>query len=317
MPPVHARGPAPLAGRLAILLATALLAASPARAMVGEGSDEGVVPTVSQSYTVVPAAGLAGALKADGDYVSGMRAHHAGALTMSQEYLRDPAAGSPLLKGLARAIIHNQRYEIALLDEVARNLARPPSTLCLGEACLAVQPSAEEGEGLALRYRFLKYPVPTPLTAPTGPVTARDVQFARAMEIHHRAALDMAAAYQADPDARNTFLRLLNVDIVTDQTQEIALMRRAAAAYPGDADAVPVPASMIHGMQGMSHGAHASHGTAPAPAAAVPGAAPAALPATTPATARDAAPQPHAGDVGGGAATRPRAAHGRAAHHAH
>lgn len=98
----------------------------------------------------------------------------------------------------------------------------------------------------------------------------------------------MARAYQADRNGRNTFLGLLSVDIVTDQTQEIALMRRVVAAYSGNADAVQVPASMVHGMEGMlhvGHGApamqmsaadtHAGHGAAPAgqPAASAPQAA--------------------------------------------
>ena len=45
-----------------------------------------------------------------------MRPHHAGALTMSQDYLQDPASSSPLLHQLARAIIINQKLEVLLLD---------------------------------------------------------------------------------------------------------------------------------------------------------------------------------------------------------
>ncbi|TPG58123.1 DUF305 domain-containing protein [Roseomonas nepalensis] len=273
------------------------LAAPPARALVGEGSDEGVQPVVSTSYTVVGRAGLEAALRADRGYVTGMRAHHAGALTMSDEYLADPAARSPALRALAVAIIHNQRFEIALLDGVARNLDRGGSTL----GGVAVQPSASEG--LAVGQRFARYPIPGPLTpfaAPGEAVTVRDVQFAKAMTIHHQGALDMAGAYQADPAGRNSFLRLLNVDIITDQTQEIALMRRVAAAYPGDAAAVPVPASMIHGMEGMAHGGHGAGPAAPAPdphaghgGAASPARAPA--PAPSPASPRRAAPSGHRG----------------------
>jgi hypothetical protein len=53
------------------------------------------------------------------------------------------------------------------------------------------------------------------------------------------------------------FLGLMNVDIVTDQTQEIALMQRVVAAYPGDASALVPDPSMVHGMEGMNHGGHA------------------------------------------------------------
>ena len=82
------------------------------------------------------------------------------------------------------------------------------------------------------------------------------MQFAKAMIIHHQGAVEMAREYHANADARNGFLGLMNVDITTDQTQEIALMRRVIAAYPGDADAVRVDPSMVHGMEGTKHGVH-------------------------------------------------------------
>ncbi len=202
------------------------------------------------------------ATRADRAYVTGMRRHHAGALTMAEAYLADPQASSPALRALARAIIPNQRFEIGLLDEVERNLDQPPVQVNLGPFRFALQPAATEG--LAQTQRFLRTPAPATLggiTAAAGPVTERDVQFAKAMTIHHQGALDMARGYNASPDARNGFLRLLNVDIVADQSQEIALMRAVIAAFPGDAEAVPVPAGMVHGMEGMGHGGgdHAGH----------------------------------------------------------
>jgi uncharacterized protein (DUF305 family) len=281
-------------GPMAATLAAAVLlaAATPARAMVGEEFAPEASPVLSPSYTVLPATELAAAIQADRSYVTGMRAHHAGALTMSDEYLNDPEASSPVLKALAQAIIHNQRYEIALLDAVAQNLDQPARILDLGFTRLAIQPAATEG--IPNRYRFFKAPTPGPLAALSGKdpaVTRRDVQFAKAMTIHHQGALDMARAYQADRNGRNTYLGLLNVDILTDQTQEIALMRRVIATYPGDADAVPVPPSMVHGMEGMSHGGHAGHGAAPAPAPHA-GHGPAhEAPAVTPAP-REATPAP-------------------------
>lgn len=72
----------------------------------------------------------------------------------------------------------------------------------------------------------------------------------------------MARDYLGDPAARNGFLALMNTDIVTDQTQEIALMRRVIAAYPGDAAAVAVPPGMVHGMEGMRHGGDPGAGQA-------------------------------------------------------
>ena len=93
------------------------------------------------------------------------------------------------------------------------------------------------------------------------------MRFAKAMVAHHEGALEMARDYHANRDARNGYLGLMNVDIITDQTQEIALMRRVIAAYPGDPDAVRVDPSMVHGMEGMKHGGHAGYGASAAPAA--------------------------------------------------
>jgi len=198
--------------------------------------------------------------------------------------------------------VRNQSFEIGLLDEVARNLDRAPVVLNLGVVRLAAQPMATEG--LGQMQRFIRWPIPSPLDAlaAPGPVTARDVQFAKGMTIHHRAALDMARAYHANPDAWNRFLGLMSVDIITDHSQEIALMRSVIAAYPGDPDAVRVDASMIHGMEGMphgdGHGAHAGHGGTAMPQ---PEAAP---PAARPAKARAQRPTP-----GTPAARRARPAH--------
>ncbi|WP_159347425.1 DUF305 domain-containing protein [Roseomonas harenae] len=292
----------------AAAIAAVLLGASPASAMVSEGYEPGRSPVLSHSYSLLPADALEQSLKADRDYLSGMRPHHAGALSMSEEYLADPQSSSPLLRELAQAIIQNQRYEIALLEEVARKLDQPPRMVNLGFARFAIQPAGTEG--LAQRYRIFRAPIPGPLTPVQTTdrlVTMRDVQFAKAMTTHHQGALEMARAYQANPDGRNTFLGLLNVDIITDQAQEIALMRRAITAYPGDADAVPVPASMIHGMEGMSHGAHGGPASPKSPHAG-----------------HGAAPTPHAGhgtasstEPGRAARQSPRAQRGEGSHAGH
>lgn len=246
--------------RLAFAAALTLTTAVPAPAAVEDEYAPGGTPALTTWYGTADPAALA----ADRAYVRGMRSHHAGALTMAREYLADPDAGSPALKKLAHAIIVNQAFEIGMLDEVELNLDRPPLVIDLGLVRLTAQPMATEG--LAQRQRFLKAPIPSPLAAvvaPGAPVTARDVQFAKGMTIHHQAAIDMARAYHADPNGRNAYLGLMNVDIITDQSQEIALMRRVIAAYPGDADAVVVDPASIHGMEGMAYGRHggpAGHG---------------------------------------------------------
>ncbi len=237
--------------RLSLLAATAgvALASAPARAAIEDTYSPGA-PPVSTGWFVLASEA---AQRVDRGYVAGMRPHHAGALSMSREYLSDPGRSSPLLQALSRAIVANQTFEIDVLDEVGRNLDRPPLRLPFG---LRLQPVATEG--LTGAQRFFKEPIPSAAAYGIGPVSERDVQFAKAMIIHHEGAVEMARAYHADRDARNGFLGLMNVDILTDQTQEIALMRRVIAAYPGDAASVRVDPSMVHGMEGMRHGGHAA-----------------------------------------------------------
>ena len=241
-----------------LLLVTGLLAAAvpPAGAAIEEGYDAREASIPSTWYRPADPA----AMRADRDYIAGMRPHHAGALTMSEEYLADPAAGSLALRALAVAIIRNQRFEIGLMDEIARNLDQPPIRLGIGRFAVVLQPAATEG--MAQLQHFIRSPIPGPAALAAETVNARDVLFAKAMTIHHRAALQMARGYHADPAARNGFLGLMNVDVTTDQTQEIALMQAVIAAYPGDASLIEPDPSMIHGMAGMAHSA-APAGTHP------------------------------------------------------
>jgi uncharacterized protein (DUF305 family) len=237
--------------RLYLLAATAgaALASAPARAAIEENYASGEPPITTTWYIPVSEA----AQRADREYVAGMRPHHAGALSMSREYLSDPGRSSPLLQALSRAIVANQTFEIGVLDEVGRNLDRPPLRLPFG---VRLQPAATEG--LTGAQRFFKEPIPSEASYAVGPVSERDVLFAKAMITHHEGAVEMARGYHANPDARNGYLGLMNVDITTDQTQEIALMRRVIVAYPGDASLVRVDPSMVHGMEGMRHGGHAA-----------------------------------------------------------
>lgn len=250
-------------GTAAALLALLATAATPAAAEAVDPTGDyipGGAPVTTTWFALADPAARA----ADRRYVEGMRAHHRGAVTMAEEYLRDPEARSPVLRRLARAIIANQGYEIALLDEVERLAAAPPSHLRLGPFRLELQPVGTEGLGQV--WRFQKAPIPGPaalLAEP--PATERDVQFAKGMTLHHEAALRMAREYGADPAARNGFLKWLNVGIVTDQTQEIALMRAVVARFPGDPASVVVDPAMVHGMPGEGGGAapaadpHAHH----------------------------------------------------------
>jgi uncharacterized protein (DUF305 family) len=239
-----------LAAALAATLA--LLAPAAARAEGVDPTHEyrpGEPPVTTTWFRLADPAARAADLR----YIEGMRAHHEGALTMSEAYLREADARSPALRRLAEAIIVNQRYEIALLEEASRQIEAAPRVLALGPLRIPLQSIGTEGLGPSWRHLRAQIPGPTDLAAGPPP-TETDVRFAKAMGIHHRAALRMVRDYGADPAGRNGFLGWLNVGIATDQSQEIALMRAVVRRFRGDADAVAVDRSMIHGMGGQAGG---------------------------------------------------------------
>lgn len=186
--------------------------------------------------------------QADLAFVRGMRPHHAGALTMSEKYLSDDAASHPTLKQLARGIIHNQTFEIGVLDMAGQYAQK-------GDGQIAA-------EGQAQVQRFQRAPMPAAwgISAQDERVSARDVQFAKAMIIHHQAAVDMCAAYNRDPAVNNQYLKKICLDVMVDQEQEISLMNKIISAYTGDAQAVQITPDMVHGMEGMAHASHNGHG---------------------------------------------------------
>lgn len=243
----------------ALALAMTLSAASIAMADGGGGGDWH--DTIVYEFDLVSGGAANPAVaKADLDYVTGMREHHAGALTMSQEYL---AKGrNPVLRRMAGAIIANQEYEIAVLDEVKRQVEQPPTVLVdFGATKLVRRPVATVG--LEHQLAYVKAPPPTALDLWTtsGAVNEYDVRWAKAMIAHHQGALDMARDYNADPNGENSFLRNMNYDIVQDQTYEIGLLESVIDRYPGDASAIKLDPSMVHGMS--MHGAQGTmnHGT--------------------------------------------------------
>ena len=186
--------------------------------------------------------------QADLDFIKGMRPHHAGALTMSEDYLKDAKASDTHLTQLAKGIIHNQKFEIGMLNRVEQLVGKP----------LATDPEWRQiaEKGLAQKQRFTRAPMPGPIYTGSKIVTARDVQFAKAMVVHHEGALTMCNDYLSNPAATNKYLRLLCVDILTDQKMEIDFMNAVVERYPGNPDDVKIDASMIHGMEGMHHGGH-------------------------------------------------------------
>lgn len=192
---------------------------------------------------------------ADYRFIKGMRPHHAGALTMAEDYLSQSSAQSPLLKQLARGIVRNQTFEIGMLDTVEERLKASEGQD--GRSVVALK-------GLSQREQFYRAPVPGFLdnNAPRDFVSVTDVKFAKAMIVHHEAALVMCRDYLKDRAVNNGYVELMCRDILLDQAQEIALMNTIIGRYPGDADQIAFDPSMVHGMEGMegmSHGSHAAH----------------------------------------------------------
>jgi uncharacterized protein (DUF305 family) len=200
-------------------------------------------------------AGLAEAARAaDRKYVEGMHMHHQGAVTMSQDYLRDSKGSHPIIRKLAEAIIANQEFEIGVLAGIGRDVERGPSPIAVG---MVTRPAGWDGVE-HLTPLFVKHPAPgvLDLWLDRTPLSQRDVVFAKGMIIHHQAAVDMARAYNADRIADNPILKAMSRDIILDQAYEIALMRRLIQRYPGDASAIVIDPAMIpgmpHGGAGMS-----------------------------------------------------------------
>lgn len=225
------------------LLSALLVTSLPAMAMIEPGYTPG--PRVGTSWY-----GYVGKSEQSADlkFIKGMRPHHAGALTMSEQYLRDPKARNEALKKLARGIIHNQTFEIGMLDMV-QSYIKP----AVGEKPEIRQIAIKDWGQIQ---KFIRQPAPSRLAQSTRhqEVSTRDVQFAKAMIVHHQAALDMSHDYLKNPSARNGYLELMCLDIITDQSQEISLMNAIIRNYPGNPDKVKIDASMVHGMEGMHHG---------------------------------------------------------------
>ena len=251
-----------------IVLGTAILIAlSGASLAVEYEHDEGTeahVPTVVHDLLMVGPEETVEArtIRADLDYAANMKRHHEGALTMSQDYLDDPRGTNPILRKMARGIIANQRFEIAMLDVIERHAASEPETvLDLGFARIVRRPAGVDG--LEHEWGVLKREPPGFVDLALAPgleSSERDVKFAKEMMIHHKGAVDMAERYNADPQATNLILKRLNLDIVVDQSYEIGFLQQIVDRFPGDPDAVEI-SEQIPGIEGMDHGGHgAGHG---------------------------------------------------------
>ncbi len=223
-------------------------------ALVERDYDPGKPRTTTPWFETIGAENI----KADRHFITGMRPHHAGALSMSQDYLENQGRSSARLQRLAKGIMHNQTFEILMLDTVEGLLQK--ANLPEGQR----QRTQVAASGLAQKEKFIRAAIPSLQSfGQRDQVSESDVRFAKAMIVHHEGALVMCNDYLANPDSANGYLELMCLDILRDQKQEIALMNLIIGDYPGNADDVTFDPSMVHGMEGMSHGnagGHAGHG---------------------------------------------------------
>lgn len=187
----------------------------------------------------------------DLEFIKGMRPHHAGALSMSNEYLVNQESSNKALKALAKGIIHNQKFEIHVLDHV-ESLLNNATLMKTPQKTLVAQ------KGQAQKLKFQRMPVP--LVFDTKNVAAEDVRFAKAMIIHHEGALVACDGYLANPNAVNGYLRGLCRDILRDQRNEINFMNAIIEHFDGNPADIKTDSSMIHGMEHHSmHGGDGHH----------------------------------------------------------
>jgi uncharacterized protein (DUF305 family) len=237
-----------------IALALALPATALASPYESDEEEEGHYTSPTYRYFETREAAEA-AMHRDLKYVKEMTRHHQGAVDMSRAYLDDPRGANPFLQRMAKAIIFNQQFEIAWLEDIKqRERQGPKSILGIGE--MVQLPTGLTG--FEHRARFQKAPVLS-LSEPVGAQRPSDydVMFAKAMKMHHQMALDMARAYNNDPAGGNRVIREINRGILREQAVEIGILSDLIGQYPGDPDVIEIPPEM-HDMMGMPHGM--SHG---------------------------------------------------------
>jgi uncharacterized protein (DUF305 family) len=239
-----------LAWAAVVVLMSLLSAVSAASPYKEDEEEEGHFTSPTYRYFATQEAAAA-AMQRDLKYVDEMTRHHQGAVDMSLVYLDDPRGTNLSLQRMARAIIFNQQFEIAWLEDIKRRESVGPQSV-FGLSEVVQLPTGLTG--FEHRARFQKAPV----LSITQPVRAQrpsdyDVMFAKAMKMHHEMALDMAHAYNNHPIGENRVIREINRGILRDQAFEIGILSDLIAQYPGNPDAIEVPPEM-HEMMGMPHG---------------------------------------------------------------
>lgn len=197
------------------------------------------------------------AMHRDMKFADEMGQHHEGAVEMSEAYLHDPRGTNFFLQNMARAIIHNQDFEITWLKDLRQRVsAGPQPMLQLGANRIFRLPGGLTG--LEHRARFQKAPILTvQALLRAGQPSEYDVMFAKAMKMHHQMGVEMAHEYNIDPAGGNRVIREINRGIIRDQKVEIGILNGFIARYPGDPDAVKIEPEMQKMMEmpqgDMSH----------------------------------------------------------------
>jgi uncharacterized protein (DUF305 family) len=247
---------------LGAILALSLTGVASASEYIADSSEEEHVPVVVRDVFLNEESARR-AMQADIAFARNMARHHQGAVDMAKAYLHDPRGTNPVVQRLARAIIHNQAFEIAVLDVVRQHAEAGPRPIArIGGRQLV---SLSRGvDGLEHEWMFVRAPAPSvaDLWLSQARVSDFDVQFARPMIEHHGAALDMAMKYNTNPNGKNSVLGPMNTGIMVDQSYEIGFLQRLIQRYPGDASSVPDDPRMMEmmkaSMSGMEHG-HGGH----------------------------------------------------------
>ncbi len=230
--------------------------AASASEYIADSSEEHHVPVVVRDFFRDREAAQR-AMGADLEYTQMMARHHQGAVDMVVYYLNDPRGTNPVIQRLARSIIHNQDFEIAVLDVIRTEVSAGPQAV--GFLGLVLPRGID---GLEHVWRFSRAGAPSIVDIWLTPglrVSDFDVQFARPMIEHHSAAVDMALRYNRNPDGGNSVIGPMNIGIMVDQEYEIGLMRQLLDRYPGDVTAIPDDSKMMEFMHRSMSGMQGGH----------------------------------------------------------
>ena len=241
--------------RLSWLAVAVLVIGAPTAAFTSEyqedEEEEGHIDAPAYRLMMADENAVQAHMQRDLKYVDEMSEHHRGAVRMSEAYLNDSKGTNPFLRRMANAIIYNQQFEIGWLEDIKHRLGEgPKEVVAFGGRRFVLVPQGVTG--MEHRQRFQPAPILSVTTTieSSKPISEFDVMFAKGMKMHHEMALEMAHAYNDDPNGGNRVIKEINRGILASQTVEIGLLRDVSAAYDGDADAIEIPPEM-HEMMGM------------------------------------------------------------------